>query len=136
MIYYLIYYPPPLWGRKGVGQKISKFQMHHRTKCDTSLESWYSEVSENILYNMFGNYPPFWGTKGGGQFFSKFQMHYRTKCDTSLESLCSEVYQNILWNMFVFLLIFANLWGGMGCRKKIKISKSSLIHHWTAGVQS
>ena len=33
--------------------KKSKFQNHHRIKCDTPLESWCSEVSENILYNMF-----------------------------------------------------------------------------------
>ena len=83
--------------------------MHHRTKCDTSLESWYSEVSENILYNMFVNYPPpLWGGKGV-QKISKFQMHHRTKCDTSLESWCSEVSENILYNMFAFSLIFANL---------------------------
>ena len=63
--------PPPPYGVKRGGQKISKFQMHHRTKCDISLESWYSEVSENILlYNMFGNYPPpLWAGKGGAIFF-------------------------------------------------------------------
>ena len=55
---------PPYRVKKG-GQFFSKFQMHHRTKCDTSLESWYSEVSENILYNMVANYPPPYGVERG-----------------------------------------------------------------------
>ena len=56
------------------GQKFSKFQMHHITKCDTLLESWCSEVSENILYNMFVSYPPpliEW--EGGGKKFQNFK---------------------------------------------------------------
>ena len=67
------------------------------------------------------------GWKGGGANFSKFQVHHRTKCDTSLESWYSEVSENILYNKFACSLIFANLWRGMGGRKKIKILKSSVV---------
>ena len=35
------------------GKVQKKFQNHHRIKCDTPLESWWSEVSLNILYNTF-----------------------------------------------------------------------------------
>ena len=35
------------------GREESKIQNRHRLKCDTPSESWCSEVSENMLYNMF-----------------------------------------------------------------------------------
>ena len=95
--------------RKGGCQNFSKFQMHHRTECDTSLESWCSEVSENILYNMFAFFLIYEEFREIGGKKLKFQMHHRTKCDISLKIWYSEVFENILYNMFAFSLIFANL---------------------------
>ena len=44
-------------GGRGGGEKNSKFQNCHRLKCDTPLESWSSEVSDNnYLFYSFLQY--------------------------------------------------------------------------------
>ena len=50
---FIVFYHFPNLREWGWGAKNSKFQNCHTIKCGSSLESWCSEVSENILYNMF-----------------------------------------------------------------------------------
>ena len=108
--------------------------MHHRTKCDTSLESWYSEVSENILYNILS--PPLMGWEGGG---GKKIQNFKCIIEPSVIYHWKAGILRFLKTYYTICLgIIPPLMGWEGGGNFFQnfkcIIEPSVIHDWKAGV--